>query len=169
MVFETYFAKKSGMVRVAVLVIIIINLAFVSTGCDRPENSAKHTFYYYPDKNIYYDVSHQRFLYSLDEARTWQTFAPPQNGDTATLGRKIVIAASDSVVYANNEAHRKLYGGSLYKYATENAAISVNTPEVTERKVPVKKTLITPAKTEEKQKKGIGKFIANLFGKHKKK
>jgi hypothetical protein len=161
--------QSTGMARVIILIFFIVGLTLIFVGCNTSDNRLKHKFYYFPDKNVYYDIANQKFFYSLDEAQSWQTYTTSENTNAASLGKKIEIVSDDSLVYSNNEAHRKSYGGNMYKFNFKNPSLVANTPEVSERKIAIRKTIVTRPKIEKKEKKGLGKFIAKLFGKSKKK
>ena len=159
--------KKSGMVRVMTHVALILNLVVFFMSCDNTKDNLKFRFYYYPQQNLYYDIKNQKFYYSLNAAKSWKEYFSAINNDAETLGHKIEIASDDSVIYASNREHVKLYGGQVYDYNLQNTAL-VGVSEVNERKVTKKVPVVKP-KIMVKQKKGIGKFIDKIFGKDKKK
>jgi len=132
------------------------------------DNNEQLTFYYFPQKNVYYNVQTNNFLYSLDGAKSWDSIANPTGRLPQTLGEKVVIYAPESTIYIDNNEHRQLYGGHLYNIALADSTIrSAALVEVSER--PVQKK-VTAAKTETKKpKKGIGKLLNNIFGKKEKK
>jgi hypothetical protein len=155
------------MLRVLVRAVTMLNLVVFLISCNSKHDTLNYNFYYYPQQNIYYDIDHQKFYYSLDGAATWNDLSGSVNGNVA-LGPRVDIVSEDSIVYLKNEVHRRLYGGQVYNYTIQNAALVTGAPEVSDRKV-AKKAPVEKPKTEEKQKKGLGKFIDKIFGKGKKK
>lgn len=159
-------SKNAGMYRNAYFTLVIIFLLFfINCNTKKPDN--KLSYYYYPDKNVYYDPANKIYFYSLDGTKNWSTFAA-NNTNPDLLGEKVIVYSNTTEVYRDNENHRKLYKGRLYDINTTISTFNTTTTEVAERKVEHKKTLV-PVKVFEtkKQKKGIGKFISKIFGKHK--
>ena len=125
-------------------------------------------FNYYPEKNVYYDSLKKDFWYTLDGAKTWNKFTDPAISDPSNLGRKVIIHATDSQVYKENENHRKLHAGKLFAIRNGDTATSIvsNGPEVVERVGIQKKRVVTNRRAAAtKPKNGIGKFINKIFGK----
>ena len=128
----------------------------------------ENQFYYYPQKNVYFDVDKKTFFYSLDGAKSWDSITNAADKEPATLGEKIIVYSEDSKVYKDNAAHRKLYNGKLINIIDADTAFASALPEVTERKLQKKKT--DDEKLEEDEPiKGLNKFLNKLFGKHNKK
>jgi hypothetical protein len=148
---------------------LFVSLVLFSPGCNVKEDTSKNRFYYYPDKNVYYDIDKQVFFYSIDGTKTWKNYNAVVNPEVATLGKKVEIITEDSIPYNKNDEHRKLYVGRLYDLTLPSTAATAIASEVGERKTVVKKKPVVKAKPQEKQKKGLGKFFSKLFGKKNKK
>ncbi len=137
-------------------------------GCGNNQVKVDSQFYYYPDKNVYYDSGKKYFLYSLDGAKTWVKFNSTNSGQPVALGGKVLIYTSDPKVYNENEKHRKLYAGRLYAINTSDTVTSIASPEVMERnKVVKKRKPEVKRQVTDKPKSGIGKFIDKIFRKKK--
>ena len=133
--------------------------------CNNQAANKKLEFYYYPDKNIYYDVANKTYLYSLDGAKTWGEV--PGDLKESSLGEKKIIYTTTDSVWKDNEAHRKMYAGTLFNVVKEDADTTSAGPEIKERKV-VKKSAPKVAKTEQKKKKQpVRDFFKKVFGKKK--
>jgi hypothetical protein len=147
---------------------ILSILLFFNMACGTDKPKKEQQFYYYPQKNVYYDPVKKEFWYSLNGAGSWNRFADSATAEPTTLGAKVVINSEDSQVYKNNESHRKLYSGTLFTMGAKDSVATSLGPEAADRKIIVKKKITTPKKpVEEKPKKGLGKFINKIFGKHK--
>jgi hypothetical protein len=144
-------------------ILLFFNLA---CGADKPKEG--HQFYYYPQRNVYYDPVKKEFWYSLNGAKSWNRFSDSTNAEPRTLGAKVLISSADSEVYKNNESHRKLYAGVLLTIDVKDTSVASPGPEAADRKVIQKKKTITRKKhVDQKPKKGLGKLIDKIFGKHK--
>lgn len=151
--------------------IMIVSLELLTLSCRnaiREEEKEDYEFYYYPEKNVYYDVEKKSFFYSLDGAKTWDSIMSTSNKEPATLGEKVIIYSPDNHIYKDNPGHRKLYNGNLYDIPDGLSASAA--PEVTERKITKKSVTGTKQKpAEDKPKRGLKKFLEKIFGKHDKK
>ncbi|WP_207496132.1 hypothetical protein [Aridibaculum aurantiacum] len=132
------------------------------------EEKGKYKFIYYPNMNMYYDVAAGQYLFSIDSARTWQTINEPSTEQPATLGEGKVIYTDVKQVWKENEEHRQQHDGTIYNVLSGGAVVASAANEVSERKTP-RKTVAKPAPVEEPKKKGLGKFLNNIFGKKKNK
>lgn len=148
---------------------IIFILLFFSLSCKSDPHKGQLQFYYYPEKNLYYDSVKNEFWYSLNGAKNWNAFANTNNNPPASLGPHVVIFTTKADIYKDNESHRKLYGGKLFAIKVVDTSLAATTaaPEAAERTV-IEKRKVTPTKTRpaDKSKNGIGKFIEKIFGKH---
>src|SRR3954463_9689146 len=123
------------MKRVVLFIIIVVSIQLFFIACrstDR-QDEEDFQFYYYPNKNAYYNVEKKNFLYSLDGGKTWDSVASVSDKEPQTLGEKIIVYSDNYDVYKDNEAHRKLYNGTLYNITTADTSVAVG-PEATERK-----------------------------------
>jgi hypothetical protein len=146
---------------------VLIPLLFI-IGCKNDQHRGELQFFYYPNKNVYYNPVERYFLYSLDGSKSWSKLDNFNGSEPNTLGKKIVIYTSHSEVYKENNSHRKLYNGTLFAIRTKDSS-RFNGNEVIEQKkvIPGKKVAIVKKDKIEKPKSGIGKFIKKLFGKKK--
>ncbi|WP_018613309.1 hypothetical protein [Segetibacter koreensis] len=160
------------MKRVVGFIIIVVSLQLFLVSCQSKNNQEEKEnfeFYYFPKKNVYYNIEKKNFLYSLDGGKTWDSVVSISDKEPATLGEKIIVYSDDYNVYKDNPAHRKLYIGRLYNIISADTALAIAGPEVTERKVQKRAAAVKPEQEEEKVVKGLKKFLNKIFGKHKKK
>lgn len=153
------------MKRVLPFVVLIVSGLFI-TSCKSNSKDSEAGFYYYPLKNVYYDLEKKIFLYSLDSAKTWRSVANASSDEPVTLGEKVILNKTGGEVFKNNEEHRKLYAGKLFHIIKSDTTLSTS-PEVTERK-DLEATRIASARSNNlkgKPKKGIKKFFEKIFGK----
>lgn len=125
-------------------------------------NNAKKKFeyYYYPARNIYYDVTNAQFVYSINGGKSWQVFKKDLNKEPATLGNKQIIYSTSLQPWDSNETHVKQYNGKLFSVADEDT--TAYTDAVSEKKTFKKPK---PAVTEEPKKEKKPGFFKRLFGK----
>ncbi|MCW3108261.1 MAG: hypothetical protein JWQ09_2767 [Segetibacter sp.] len=160
--------KITGMFRGFYFIVLIISQLLFTIGCNSEKHKGELQFYYYPDKNVYYDPVKKDFWYSLNGTKSWSKFTNANNVEPATLGEKVVIYSSKADVYRDNENHRKLYAGRLYSISTGDTGIASIGPEVGERKVVQKRRPIaTKKRVSNKPKNSIGKFFDKILGKSK--
>ena len=163
------------MKRAGWVIIISVNIALLLFSCKgngKKDERETFEFYYYPNKNVYYDVEKKKFFYSLDGAKTWNSFIDISDREPSALGEKVVINSPDSVIFRDNENHRRLYAGKLYRINNSDVNVAANVPEVSERKIISKPKSATPgddAEVDSTVKKGIRKLFDKIFGKHHKK
>lgn len=152
---------------------MFISIAIFALSCqsnNRQEDKEDYQFYYYPEKNVYYDEDKKNFWYSLDGGKNWDSLVNPSGNNPGTLGESVVIRSLVYEVYKSNETHRNLYKGKLYNIFETDKPTASSAPEVTERKVVRKdKTETEPKPDEENQKKGLKRFLNKIFGKQNKK
>ncbi|MEO8712399.1 MAG: hypothetical protein ABI405_09770 [Parafilimonas sp.] len=120
----------------------------------------KFEFFYYPERNVYYDVTNSMYLYSLDGGTTWDSLHAKMNKDSTTLGSKEIIYSTSPGVWADNDAHIQQYNGHIINI-TGNDSLSQN-DLAAERKA--KKIKAAATKSEKKSEKKPG-FFKRLFGK----
>jgi hypothetical protein len=120
----------------------------------------KFEFFYYPERNVYYDVSNSMYLYSLDGGTTWDSLHAKMNKDSATLGSKEIIYSTTPDIWTDNETHIKQYNGHAINI-TGNDSLSQN-DLAAERKA--KKVKVSATNSEKKSEKKPG-FFKRLFGK----
>jgi hypothetical protein len=124
----------------------------------------KFEFFYYPSKNVYYDVANKLYIYSLDGGNTWDSSYATTDKEPATLGNKQIIYSPTPNVWVNNNEHLQQYNGRLI--SIENSDSS-NTQEdmVADRKIKKAKPVVTTTAKEPEKKPG---FFKRLFGKKNK-
>jgi hypothetical protein len=122
-------------------------------------------YYYYPSKNVYYDVDRSNFLFSLDSGKTWDSLYS-EKAAPAIDGRREIVYSTEAPVWKNNEAHRNSFNGTLLNIINEE---SLKVPEPVAAKKSFRKPLEdTIANAEKNQKKRpVKRFFQKLFGKKK--
>jgi hypothetical protein len=159
--------KVTGMIKQFQVFEILI-LWFFCLACSNNKVKDDLQFYYYPEKNVYYESAKRTFFYSLDGTRSWAKYKSASSTEPGTLGDKVLIHSLDSNVYNENEKHRKLYAGRLYAINMSNTVTAITSAEVVERNIAVsKRKLEVKKRVANKPKSGIGKFINKIFGKKK--
>ena len=123
--------------------------------------------YYYPEKNVYYDVEKNSFWYTLNGGVTWISFTGDANKSTEYLGKRVVLRSNNAEVFKENETHRKSYGGVLLNIRGEDSSQPSQAEEASERKVAERQKPTVNSKPVNKDKKGLGKFFRKIFGKKK--
>ena len=136
---------------------------FVAFSCNRAQSDNKYEFYYYPGKNVYYDVSNARYIYSLNGGRMWDTLYKKADIEPQTLGKKQIIYSSIATPWDSNEVHRNRYGGTLVDIASVDSSLS-HQILVADRKSPKKASPVVSTKTTHAAEKKPG-FFKRLFGK----
>lgn len=123
----------------------------------------EYEFYYYPEKNIYYDVVNKEYIYSLDGGQTWDSLFVAAEKEPATLGTKRILHSNQHSIWLNNAEHIQQFNGRAVNVLASDTTAS-NQALVAERKI--KKTVTTqPQKKEPEKKPG---FFKRLFGKKNK-
>ncbi len=138
--------------------ILILFLCFNFFACNNTGNAKKFEFYYYPARNIYYDVTNAEFIYSVNGGKTWDTFKKDLSKDPATLGSREIIYSDSQQPWDSNEAHLKQYNGKLFSVRDEDTTAQANV--ISDKKI-VKKA---SSANENKKEKKPG-FFKRLFGK----
>lgn len=169
-IFEIVWQKILHMKRVVLFIIIVVSIQLFFLSCqsnNNREEKENFEFYYFPKKNVYYNVEKKNFLYSLDGGKTWDSVLSVTDKEPQTLGEKIIVYSANSDVYKDNAAHRKLYNGVLFNIVNTDTSLASAVPEVTERKLKKRKQEGKP--DEDEPIKGLKKFLNKIFGKHNKK
>jgi hypothetical protein len=154
-----------------VFVGFIVPVALVATGCNNNNTSDRNTvgiykFYYYPAKNVYYNVASKNYLYSLDGGKTWDSLKVTNNSKAEALGKRSEIESETPEVWKNNAGHIKSFGGAALILASYNINGELTAEDVvSERKIVTRQPISNRKVVEgQKEKKGIGKLINNIFG-----
>jgi len=119
-------------------------------------------FFYYPAKNIYYDVAGKFYLYSLDGGRHWDSVRAITTTEPAMLGNKEIIYSPTPAIWLQNDAHVKQYNAHVISIEGVDTGIS-NQQLVADRKTK-KGRIATNAETSKEPEKKPG-FFKRLFGK----
>ena len=147
--------------RPGVFAICIIG-CFIISCKDFDFNQPGDKYYYYPSKNVYYDVKRSNFLYSLDSGKTWDSLYS-EKAEPAITGKRETVYNTTGEVWKDNEAHRKLYNGTVLNIINE---ASLRVPEP--KKVVARNTSKSPKEAEKKERKRpIKRFFQKLFGNKK--
>ena len=122
-------------------------------------------YYYYPSKNVYYDVERSNFLYSLDSGKTWDSLYS-ETAAPAITGQRETVYSTEPPVWKDNETHRNTYNGTILNIINEQ---SLKVPEpVTTKRTTHNPGKQTAAETEKKERKRpLKRFFQKLFGKKK--
>jgi len=123
----------------------------------------KFEFFYYPSKNVYYNVADNFYLFSLDGGKTWDSLNIKSNKDPQTLGEKKIIYSTTSEVWLDNKQHIAQYGGHVVDI-TANDSISSDAGLAADRKTKKEKATITTTSHKQTPAKKPG-FFQRLFGK----
>ena len=146
--------------------LFIIGIIVIGWGCESPalKQHEGNEYYYYPAKNVYYDVSRHHYIFSLDSGKTWDSLAS-EAAVPAIEGKRQVIYSSSSEVWLNNEMHREEYGGTLLNIINEQ---SLKVTESHPKKSMAKITEEENTGSEKKERKRpIKRFFQKIFGKKK--
>ncbi len=128
--------------------------------CNNSGNQ-KFEFYYYPERNIYYDLATKEYLYSLDGGTTWDSLNIKTNADvTSTLGTKRIIYSTIPEIWRDNSAHMNQYKGHAINIMANDTSVS-SEDLAAERKLKKPKATVTNAIKSSEKKPG---FFKRLFG-----
>jgi hypothetical protein len=115
-------------------------------------------FYYYPKLNMYYDLSQNNFVYSVDGGHTWLFKKPANENVPETISNKVIFYSPEAESWTKNAEHRNKYNGVLTSYIDrpeDTATIIVDT-NLKIKKPPVKKI---EEKKENEEKRGFFKKL----------
>lgn len=144
-------------------VFAFISCVYIFSSCDFFTNK-QFEFYYYPSKNVYYNVADNEYIFSLDGGKTWDSLNLLLNKEPATLGNKQIIYSRTPEIWLNNAEHVQQYKGHIIN-VTGSDSTSFRQDLAEERKL--KKTVATsPVQTKEPEKKPG--FFKRLFSKKNK-
>ena len=159
------------------LVLAVLVLCSIVTlfSCKRKgRESMESDLYYFPEKNIYYDIKTANYYYSLDSARSWDSMTYTGTDFGTALGTKIALKRQGKNPWSNNDSLRKVYHGRLLNLLNHRTFLIARTDSLRRLKPVVVIVKPKPAETsdtvktkEEPPKKGIKKFFNKLFGKKK--
>lgn len=145
------------MMRLNILAVFFFGLM----ACNDTAGTKKFEFYYYPARNVYYDVANTQFLYSVNGGKTWQSFKKELGKDPATLGSREVIYSTTQHPWYTNADDIQKYGGKIFSIADEDTTAQAEA--VAEKKI-VKKTSSSTTNTTNNKKEKKPGFFKRLFG-----
>ncbi len=128
--------------------------------CNNVGGTKKFQFYYYPARNIYYDVANAEFVYSVNGGKTWETFKKDLGKDPATLGSREIFYSDSQQPWNNNATDIEKYKGKLFSVADEDT--TAQTDEISDKKIIKKPKPVTTTEPKKEKKPG---FFKRLFGK----
>jgi hypothetical protein len=121
-------------------------------------------FFYYPSRNVYYDVTNNMFFYSLDGGKIWDSLKTKMDKDPATLGAKQIVYSSTPAIWLQNQQHINQFNGHAINI-TNNDSDSFSKDLAAERKIK-KASDVTTQQNKKPEKKLT--FFQRLFGKKNK-
>ena len=117
----TKFERSSAfMIKFTIFCIAFLGLNL--TACNNSASEKKFEFYYYPARNVYYDVANTQFVYSINGGKSWDTFKKNITADPATLGSRQIIYSDSPQPWDSNQAHIRLYNGKLFNVKDQDTA-----------------------------------------------
>ncbi|HEY2728199.1 MAG TPA: hypothetical protein VGI61_13570 [Parafilimonas sp.] len=127
--------------------------------CTNTATQKKFEFYYYPSRNVYYDVLNSLYLYSLDGGKNWDSLIVKTNKEPATLGTKRIIYSNSPAVWKDNAQHVSEFNGEVINITDNDSSLQTNL--AADRKI---KKAKAPVMNVPKPEKKPG-FFKRLFGK----
>ena len=119
-------------------------------------------FFYYPSRNVYYDVTNQNYFYSLDGGKTWDSLWVSEGKEPAIPGAKETLYSATHEIWVDNPSHIQQYKAQTIDIAGYDSTLSKQ-GSVAERKA--KKITVANEDKEPEKKQG---FFKRLFGKKNK-
>jgi len=132
----------------------------IISSCDNLTQK-KFEFFYYPARNVYYDVSGKLYLYSLDGGKTWDSAIATVAVEPSILGNKEIVYSTLPEVWMENDVHVKQYNGHVINIAGIDTGLSKLELAAERKAKKIREGTNTSNKTPEK-KPG---FFKRLFGK----
>lgn len=123
-------------------------------------------FYYYPQKNIYYSLTDNQYLFSLNGGESWDSVQAFSSAPPATLGPREIIYSQSPAIYTQNSEHLQQFNGRVINITGFDTGYS-NQHLTAERRA--RKTNTGTANNTETDK-GAEKpgFFKRIFGKKNK-
>ncbi|MEO6232583.1 MAG: hypothetical protein ABJB11_05490 [Ferruginibacter sp.] len=152
---------------------VLALLAATGFSCKQNMLSKEDGFYYFPQKNIYYDGKKATYYFSLNGGRTWDS--SKQAGDDAmtVLGTKISLTRPVQQPWANNDSDLTIYHGILLNVVNARTNLLVTEDSLSRIKpeiIPEPQQDPVSAQDQQEEsppKKGLRKLIDKIFGKKK--
>lgn len=142
------------------LFFILITACVIFSSCN-DIGQKKLEFFYYPQRNVYFDVASSQYFFSLDGGKIWDSVYSRTNSEPATLGNKQIIYSDTHAIWNSNEEHLKQYNGHLMNIVGEDT-VAINQDEVADRKTKKIKPASADSNKQTEKKPG---FFQRLFGK----
>lgn len=120
-------------------------------------------YYYFPEKNMYYDASKEMYLFSLDSGKTWDSLQNPLDEIPPLLGKKEVMYSSSTPLWANNETHLAQFKGKQFNVINEESLRPVAKRDV--KTVSANQSTSRGKQEKNTKKRPLKKFFAKIFGK----
>lgn len=156
--------RKTKIIRVkqpAILFCFFVVFSLIICSCNSVLQK-DYEFYYYPEKNTYYDFVNKEYIYSLDGGQTWDSLFVASEKEPAALGTKRILHSKQHSIWLDNAEHIQQYNGRAVNVLASDTTAS-NQALVAERKL--KKAVNTSSQKKEPEKKPG--FFKRLFGKKK--
>lgn len=127
------------------------------------EGQQKFEFYYYPSRNVYFDVANNMYLFSVDGGKNWDSVEAVTDKQPAILGERKIVYSTTHAVWIDNSEHRHEFNGKLID-VTKPVSDKTGNSDAADRKV--KQTVSTTPAVMKPEKKL--NFFQRLFGKKNK-
>jgi len=106
--------KKMIMMLAGALFVTVFAINTASAQPPHAKAYGHHKFYYYPERNVYYDPYVSRYYYS--EGTTWSASATLPGGLTLSVGSpKVIVYHDGPEVWYDNPVHIVKYKEYRYK------------------------------------------------------
>lgn len=153
---------------IAISLVLVILVGYVSLKSSREEETDGTTFYYYPKANLYFDVHRERYIYPDTVKGGWQKSKKLPGDRKGALGQYVILNNPTPPVWTQNSQHRLVYGTTLYakgddvrRKFIEDSLRSV----VVVRPTPPPQQRRSGGKDSTDKRSGIDRFFDRLFGK----
>ncbi len=130
------------------------------------QKNGAYEFYYYPEKNLYYNTATATYFYSLDGGLVWDSAKRVAGTDDAMFGKNETISSPVKDVWKENTLHRQKFNSKVYNIIRSGDGANAAAYNVAEKKA-IRKSGVSSVGQAPK-KKGLKKFLDNIFGKKKK-
>lgn len=153
---------------VVLIIIAVIGFSAIKKSSRQEEKDFQGTtFYYYPKRNLYYDLDRKRYIFLSEDLKTWLYKKEVSREEQATLGKHSVITNPATPIWKDNGQHKLIYGVTLY---TSPENVQKQFFEDSLNSLPKKPTSLAKKnspenKKDKKHKSGIGKFFDKIFRK----
>lgn len=151
------------MKQTAVIFYFFIASYMMLSSCDSIMQK-NYEFYYYPSRNIYYNVSNKEYIYSLNGGQTWDSVFFSTGTPPPTLGNKRILHSQSPDIWLNNAVHIQQYNGQVINIAAIDSSSSQQ-GFVADRNI---KKAVKPVTTQNKDTEKKPGFFKRLFSKKNK-